>query len=350
MLTAAQQCKRRVERTQIHDVVATNGAVVDDNVPCPKRHGIPLEVCQFTNWAQLCQGFRTFLTSNRFLSLSAPLALALATFALGTATGASAISTSAMLETAVGQRGWVGLGWVAEGSDGFAGAGVEGARDSGRGCSSGRCGGVSAEQVVVDEQVQAGSRSCLECKVRERQPQQQAELSRLDGGNGSERLMLSPRHCFELQKKSCNCNCNYTNCLLPFASPCFSKTHTQYPVAFSLMHSEVAVTQPCAAAIVSAPLPGLARLPSHLRPKLSPHYPQHCTLPLPYLTQHMQHSLTDGPLLLYHLHRLDMQPSISRAPSTPSQQPARASSTSTPPSSEYTTSPRTKKARRRPSR
>jgi hypothetical protein len=79
-------------------VVAANGAVVDDDVPGPERYSIPLAVCQYLSRVGLPQGCHTFLTSNRFLSLSAPLALALATFALGAATGASAISMSAMLE------------------------------------------------------------------------------------------------------------------------------------------------------------------------------------------------------------------------------------------------------------
>lgn len=27
---------------EVHDVVATNGAVVDDNIPGPESHGVPL--------------------------------------------------------------------------------------------------------------------------------------------------------------------------------------------------------------------------------------------------------------------------------------------------------------------
>ena len=30
---------------QVHDVVAADGAVVDDDVPGPERNGVPLEVC-----------------------------------------------------------------------------------------------------------------------------------------------------------------------------------------------------------------------------------------------------------------------------------------------------------------
>lgn len=29
-------------RTQVHDVISANGAVVDDDVPCPQRNRIPL--------------------------------------------------------------------------------------------------------------------------------------------------------------------------------------------------------------------------------------------------------------------------------------------------------------------
>ena len=30
--------------TEVHDVVATDGAVVDDNVPCPECDGVPLSI------------------------------------------------------------------------------------------------------------------------------------------------------------------------------------------------------------------------------------------------------------------------------------------------------------------
>ena len=76
---------------EVHDVVAADGAVVDDNVPRPERYSVPLRSVSYAGTvARACP---TFLTSKRFLSPS-EAAPALATFVF--AGGASAISTSAM--------------------------------------------------------------------------------------------------------------------------------------------------------------------------------------------------------------------------------------------------------------
>ena len=83
---------------EIHDVVTADGAVVDDDVPCPQRHGVPLQIRQLIvadHVKRLPE--RTFFTSNLFFSpLSTALAPALADFAFGAAL-ASVISTSAIL-------------------------------------------------------------------------------------------------------------------------------------------------------------------------------------------------------------------------------------------------------------
>jgi hypothetical protein len=79
---------------QVHDVVSADGAVVDDNVPRPQRYGIPLHRVSRVFVVSSC--VPTFLTSKRFLSPLSVLAPALATFVLGT--GASAMSTSAMVD------------------------------------------------------------------------------------------------------------------------------------------------------------------------------------------------------------------------------------------------------------
>lgn len=80
---------------EVHDVVAANSAVVDNNVPGPESDGVPL---RSVNTQPILPEPQvpplTFLTSKRFLSPLSVLAPALATFVLGA--GASAMSTSAM--------------------------------------------------------------------------------------------------------------------------------------------------------------------------------------------------------------------------------------------------------------
>jgi len=91
--------------TKIHDVVPADGAVVDDDVPRPERNGVPLQSPRLATDSQPRQGAararrleHTFLTSKRFFPplLSASPAAALFFLAIGAATGASVISTSAM--------------------------------------------------------------------------------------------------------------------------------------------------------------------------------------------------------------------------------------------------------------
>ena len=79
---------------QVHDVVAANGAVVDDDVPGPKRDCVPLCYCQHVHLMRhFSLHLHTFLTSNLFLpSVSPVLGPAFLTFG-----AASVISTSAMV-------------------------------------------------------------------------------------------------------------------------------------------------------------------------------------------------------------------------------------------------------------
>lgn len=82
------------ERTKIHDVVAADGTVVDDNVPSPEGDGVPLyqgrEPMSSPESQLQVLAMLTFLTSKRFFaSASEP-------FFLPTG-GASVISTSAMV-------------------------------------------------------------------------------------------------------------------------------------------------------------------------------------------------------------------------------------------------------------
>jgi hypothetical protein len=91
---------------QVHDVVAADGAVVDDNVPGPERYGVPLEAYMLViislSDAPGVLDSLTFLTSNFFFpSAASPLAPALAFLTLGAAP-ASIISTSAMVGWFVG--------------------------------------------------------------------------------------------------------------------------------------------------------------------------------------------------------------------------------------------------------
>lgn len=90
---------------QVHDVVATDGAVVNHDVPGPERHGVPLLlsvsliVLCHTRGARF-EWCRTFLTSNLFFPSISPLAPALLLFTFGAvAAAASVISTSAMVNS-----------------------------------------------------------------------------------------------------------------------------------------------------------------------------------------------------------------------------------------------------------
>lgn len=94
----SQYCRWREDgrnggHTKIHDVVAADGTVVDDNVPSPESDGVPLypgrEPMSSPKSQLHVPAMLTFLTSNRFFaSASEP-------FFLPTG-GASVISTSAM--------------------------------------------------------------------------------------------------------------------------------------------------------------------------------------------------------------------------------------------------------------
>lgn len=82
-------------------MVSADGAVVDDNIPSPKRNGVPLPMPVSICWIHDLLGTatatqRTFLTSNFFFSPPLPLTPS----AFFAATGASLISTSAMFGVA----------------------------------------------------------------------------------------------------------------------------------------------------------------------------------------------------------------------------------------------------------
>jgi hypothetical protein len=103
-------------------VIAADGAVVYDDIPCPERDGIPLHSVSVRTMVHP-SATPTFLTSKRFLSPVSALAPALATFALGA--GASFMSTSAMAAVEAGLVREAGCGelWAAV----FAGVKVRGA-------------------------------------------------------------------------------------------------------------------------------------------------------------------------------------------------------------------------------
>jgi hypothetical protein len=98
---------------EVHNVVSADGAVVDDDVPCPEGDGVPLKVgdtrlARFTAILK-CGPFRfivdgepTFLTSKRFLASTAFASASppLVPFAFVMApVGASVISTSAIIKS-----------------------------------------------------------------------------------------------------------------------------------------------------------------------------------------------------------------------------------------------------------
>lgn len=92
-------------RTEVHNMIAANGAVIDNNIPCPKGDGIPL-IDRVSEWCSLgcvvskmaVLWRRTFFTSNFFLPSTAfPLPPS-------AARGASLISTSAMSTMSLIQR------------------------------------------------------------------------------------------------------------------------------------------------------------------------------------------------------------------------------------------------------
>lgn len=41
------QPAREILLTEIHDMISADGAVVDDDVPCPQGHGVPLQELRF---------------------------------------------------------------------------------------------------------------------------------------------------------------------------------------------------------------------------------------------------------------------------------------------------------------
>lgn len=92
--------------TEIHNVVSTDGTIVDNDIPGPERYGIPLQRTRVSNGASYRQAKKrlcTFFTSNRFFPplLSASPAVAPFFFAMGAAAGASVMSTSAMVKILV---------------------------------------------------------------------------------------------------------------------------------------------------------------------------------------------------------------------------------------------------------
>jgi hypothetical protein len=104
--------------TQLHDVIAANGAVVDNDVPRPEGDGIPLPnmlaFFRFTS-ASLLRGVLTFLTSNfGFLLSTAVSAFVVVSLVSLTTGGASCMSTSAIVMI----RGFVGKELGRERSDG----------------------------------------------------------------------------------------------------------------------------------------------------------------------------------------------------------------------------------------
>jgi hypothetical protein len=90
------------ERTKIHDVVAADGTVVDNNVPSPERNSVPLCVYVVSHLslddAPVQQ--HTFFTSKRFLASAALPSTAVVFFA-----GTSVMSTSAMMTIGGGDGG-----------------------------------------------------------------------------------------------------------------------------------------------------------------------------------------------------------------------------------------------------
>lgn len=100
-LLAWLQTQLSPRRTKIHDVVAADGTVVDDNVPSPEGYSVPLQQVSSARRG-VCHANFTFLTSKRFLP-SAPPSAALAflptAFFAGPleVEGASVMSTSAMV-------------------------------------------------------------------------------------------------------------------------------------------------------------------------------------------------------------------------------------------------------------
>lgn len=86
------------KHTEIHDMIAANGAVVYDDVPGPERDSIPLAKSQLQlNPSQDCGG-HAFLTSKRGFLLSPSAAAPLFFFTTGAAAGASVMSTSAIFQ------------------------------------------------------------------------------------------------------------------------------------------------------------------------------------------------------------------------------------------------------------
>lgn len=96
------------ELTEVHDMVSADRTVVDDDVPSPQGHGIPLSPSSAPSISTRLLVWRphpTFLTSKRFLSSDAPPSVAAAFKGFGglfvvagavELDGASVMSTSAM--------------------------------------------------------------------------------------------------------------------------------------------------------------------------------------------------------------------------------------------------------------
>jgi hypothetical protein len=90
------------ELTKIHDVVAADGTVVDNNVPSPERDSVPLcvYVVSYLFLDDAPDQQRTFFTSKRFFASAALPSTAVAFFA-----GTSVMSTSAMMTIGGGDGG-----------------------------------------------------------------------------------------------------------------------------------------------------------------------------------------------------------------------------------------------------
>jgi hypothetical protein len=96
------------ERTQVHDVITADGAVIDDDIPGPESNSVPLygRCNQLSTVFDLRKSEKsagkamlTFLTSKRFFpSEPSPAAFFEDFTALSFAELASCISTSAILE------------------------------------------------------------------------------------------------------------------------------------------------------------------------------------------------------------------------------------------------------------
>lgn len=101
LLTCGGRLVSLALNAEVHDVVAANGAVVDNDIPTPKGYRVPLYVVSIVfKLRNMATNIHTFLTSKRFFSSPLPPLLLVEIFltcALVEGAGASVISTSAIL-------------------------------------------------------------------------------------------------------------------------------------------------------------------------------------------------------------------------------------------------------------